>query len=165
MIRILVLVFLTTICSISCLAGEAENIRVVTAMVEAINDRDLDRLDTLVAADIVRHSAATKGVVVTNLDEFKDFLRTDFGGVPDSVITIDIIFGNSDYVALRAIYSGTQTGQVGPFAPSGKRVELPYLGILRIADGKISEMWVEWDNVFMLTQLGHFPPVADEQAE
>jgi uncharacterized membrane protein len=62
MIRILVLVFLTTICSISCLAGEAENIRVVTAMVEAINDRDLDRLDTLVAADIVRHSAATEGV-------------------------------------------------------------------------------------------------------
>jgi predicted ester cyclase len=148
-----------------CLAGEAENVRVVSAMVEAINDRDLDRLDTLIAADVARHSAATEGVVVTNLNEFKDFLRADFAGVPDSVITIDLIFGNSEFVALRATYSGTQTGQVGPFPPSNKRVELPYLGILRLADGKVSEMWVEWDNVFMLTQLGHFPPAADEQSE
>lgn len=163
--RISVLVLLTSIFAMPCFAGEAENIRVVTAMVEAINDRELDRLDSLVAPDIVRHSAATEGVAVTNLDDFKDFLRDDFNGVPDSVIAIDIIFGNSEYVALRAIYSGTQTGQVGPFPPSDKRVELPYLGILKIADGKITEMWVEWDNVFMLTQLGHFPPAANEQPE
>jgi predicted ester cyclase len=127
-------------------------------MVQAINDRDLDRLNEFLAPDIVRHSAATAGIAVTNLEEFKDFLRTDFAGVPDSVITIDIVFGNDEYVALRAIYAGTQTGQVGPFPPSGKRVELPYIGILRFTDGKISEMWVEWDNIFMLTQLGHFPP-------
>ena len=165
MIRILVLVLLTSVCSIPCLADEAENIRIVTAMVEAINDRDLGRLDTLLAADIVRHSAATEGVNVTSLDEFKDFLRADFSGIPDSVITIEIIFGNSEFVALRAIYSGTQTGQVGPFPPSGKRVELPYLGILRITNGKVAEMWVEWDNIFMLTQLGHFPPGADENSE
>ena len=158
MMRLSPLIVLAALCSTSCVAGEAENIRVATAMVEAINSRDLDRLDALVATDIVRHSAATQGVVVTNLGEFKDFLRADFAGVPDSVITIDIVFGNSEYVALRAVYSGTQTGEVGPFPPSNKHVELPYLGILRFANGKIAEMWVEWDNVLMLSQLGHFPP-------
>lgn len=165
MMRILVLALLVVIYSKPCIAGEADNIQVVTAMVDAINDRDLDRLDRVVAADIVRHSEATPGVTVTGLDEFKDFLLADFSSVPDSVITIDIIFGNSSYVALRAVYSGTQTGPVGPFPPSGKHVHLPYLGILRIADGKIAEMWVEWDNVSMLTQLGHFPPAASERPE
>jgi steroid delta-isomerase-like uncharacterized protein len=131
-------------------------------MVEAINDRELDRLDQLVAPDIVRQSAATAGVVVTSLEQFKAFLRSDFAGVPDSVISIDIVFGNDEYVAMRAIYSGTQTGQVGPFPPSGKRVELPFMGILRIDEGRIAEMWVEWDNVFMLTQLGHFSPNGGE---
>lgn len=63
-----------------------------------------------------------------------------------------------EYVALRAIYSGTQTGEVGPFPPGGKRVELPFIGMLRFAEGKVSEMWVEWDNIVMLTQLGQFPP-------
>ena len=50
-------------------------------------------------------------------------------------------------------------------AACGKQVEVPYLGILRIAHGKISEMWVEWDNISMLTQFGHFSPSADKRSE
>jgi len=130
-------------------------------MVKAINDRDLDRLSHLIAEDVVRHSAATAGVSITNLEDFKAFLQTDFAAVPDSMISIDVIFGNSEYVAMRATYSGTQTGVMGPFPPSGKKVELPFVGILRIRDGKISEMWVEWDNVLMLTQLGHMGSLAE----
>jgi len=59
---------------------------------------------------------------------------------------------------VHAIYSGTQQGPMGPFPPTGKRVEGPFLSFLRIEDGKIAEMWVEWDNLSMLTQLGHLPP-------
>ena len=47
---------------------------------------------------------------------------------------------------------------MGPFPATGKKADLKYLGILRIEDGKIAEMWVEWDNLAMLTQLSHFPP-------
>ena len=148
----------TLVFSLACHADEELNVQVVSKMVESINDRDLDRLDRFVSQSIVRRSAATPGVTVTNLDEFRDFLRADFAGVPDSTITIDVIFGNNEYVALRAIYSGTQTGQVGPFPPSDKSIELPFISILKVTDGKVSEMWVEWDNVFMLTQLGHLQP-------
>lgn len=40
------------------------------------------------------------------------------------------------------------------------------MGILRIEEGKIAEIWVEWDNLNALTQLGHFPPSdkRDDQA-
>jgi predicted ester cyclase len=47
---------------------------------------------------------------------------------------------------------------MGPFPPSGKPLEIPFLGILRIEDGKIAEIWVEWDNLSALTKLGHLPP-------
>lgn len=141
-----------------CYASEAENLEVANGMVEAINARNLDELNRLVAPDVVRHSAATPGVTVTNLDEFKAFLEVDFATVPDAKMKVDVIFGNEKYVAMRAIYSGTQTGPMGPFAASGKRFDLPFIGILRFEDGKISEMWVEWDNVHALTQLGHFGP-------
>ena len=43
---------------------------VVRAMMEAVDSRNLDGLDSLVSADVVRHSNATPGIVVTNLDEF-----------------------------------------------------------------------------------------------
>ena len=147
--------------SLPCVADEASNVAVVEAMTEAINDRNLDALDAFVSPNLVRHSAATPGLNVTSLDEFRAFLETDFATIPDSVQTIDIIFGSSDFVAVRARYIGTQTGPMGQFPPSGKKMELPYIGILRFEDGLIAEIWVEWDNLSALTQLGHFPPPDD----
>jgi len=151
-------VLLTIIVALPCMADETKNMRVATAMMDTINARNLDALDEFVATDVVRHSAATAGVVVTNLSEFKAFLETDFATVSDSVQKIDVIFGGGEYVAVRARYVGTQDGPMGPFPASGKKLELPYNGILRFENGKIVEIWVEWDNLFALTQLGHYPP-------
>lgn len=161
MSRLCAFVVLVLVCSAPCVAGEAENIQLAESMVKAINDRNLARLDHLVSPSVVRHSAATAGVVVTNLAEFKAFLESDFSAVPDSVMKIDVIFGNQNFVAMRATYSGTQSGQMGPFPATGKRFALPFVGILKIDDAKISEMWVEWDNVFALTQLGHLAAPAE----
>lgn len=137
------------------------NKQLVRSMVEAINARDLDALDDLVAADVQRHSGATPGVTVENLDQFKEFLHEDLAAVPDAVQEIDFMLAEGDLVAARLFYRGTQTGQMGPFPPSGNALEIPFIGILRIADGKIAELWVEWDNLNALTQLGHFPPPAE----
>jgi predicted ester cyclase len=151
---LLLLVFVSSLVT----ANEEQNVITVRTMVELINQRDLDSLHTVVADNIVRHSAATPGVVVTNLDEFKAFLETDIAGVPDSVQTIDIVFGGGDKVAVRAHYRGTHTGPMGPFAATGKRVNLPFMAILRLENNKIAEMWVEWDNMLILGQLGLLPP-------
>jgi steroid delta-isomerase-like uncharacterized protein len=136
---------------------------VVKSVVEAINHRDFEALDDLVAADVVRHSNSTPGVKVTNLKEFKAFLQADLAVCPDAMQEINIIFGCGDRVALRATYRGTQKGQMGPFPPSGKRLELPFMGILRVEEGKVAEIWVEWDNMSALSQLGHFPPPEQEK--
>jgi steroid delta-isomerase-like uncharacterized protein len=131
---------------------------VVRRMIAAINARDFAALDGLVAVDVRRHSAATPGVVVRNLDDFKAYLRRDLVAVPDSHQDVQSIVAAGDMVAVRVVYRGTQTGPMGPFPPSGRTLELPFMGFLRIADGKVAEMWVEWDNVAALTQLGHMPP-------
>ena len=44
------------------------NERIVLAMIEAVNERDFDALDSLVAADMRRHSAATPDVKVESLE-------------------------------------------------------------------------------------------------
>lgn len=143
----------------ACASGGVEsNKRVVRSMIEAFNERDLEALDQLVAADVARHSAATPGLVVTNLEQFKDFLRADFAAVPNSVQEIQLLFADEEYVALRAFYRGVQSGPFGPFPPSPVPFELPFLAILRIEHGKVAEIWVEWDNLSLLTKLGHLPP-------
>ncbi len=130
---------------------------IVQIMVNAINRRDLAALDEVVAADMHRHSAATAGVTIENLAQFKAFLQEDFAAVPDSILKIDVMFSKGDLVAVRALYKGTQRGSWGPFPPSNKRLELPYISIIRVENGRIAEIWVEWDNLNALQQLGHVP--------
>jgi ketosteroid isomerase-like protein/predicted ester cyclase/quercetin dioxygenase-like cupin family protein len=135
--------------------GDEQNEQIVRKMIDAINARDFDALDEVIAADLRRHCAATPDVDVRSLADFKAFLRRDFAALPDARMETDIMMTEGDKVALRAAYRGTQTGQMGPFPPSNRTVEIPFLSILRIENGKIAEMWVEWDNVAVLTQLGH----------
>lgn len=163
--RFCLLILLPILWAPFAIADEAENIAAVEGMIEAINERDLENLDRYVADDVVRHSAATPGVIVTNLEEFLAFLRTDIASTPDSLQTIDIIFGSGNYVSVRATLTGTQTGPFGPFPPSGKSMSIPFMGILRVEDGKVAEIWVEWDNLNALAQLGHFPPPEQPGAE
>ena len=61
-------------------------------------------------------------------------------------------------MAILGVYSGTNTGPMGDIPATGKSAESPFLGIFRIESGLIAELWVEWDNLAMLTQLGLYPP-------
>lgn len=138
---------------------EAEtNKQIVGRFVAAMNARDLDALDDLVAADVVRHSPSTPGLEVRSLEQFKEFLQQDFTGVPDSVQAVRLMVAEGDMVAVWANYAGTQSGQMGSFPPSGKRVDLDFAGFLRLEDGKIAEIRVVWDNLGMLIGLGHLTP-------
>ncbi len=145
-------------CGSSPEAQASANKALVERFVSAMNERDFDALDDLVAPDIVRHSPSTPGVVVRNLDELRAFLRQDLAGVPDAVQEIRMMVAEGDMVAVWANYSGTQDGPLGPFPASGRPVDLDFAGFLRIADGRIAEIWVVWDNFSMLSQLGHLAP-------
>ena len=124
---------------------------------EVLNNRQWDLLDELVAPDFQRHCQATPGVVVKSLEEFKAFLRADAASFPDSVQTPRLIVAEDDMIAVWAAYEGTQLGQMGPFPPSGKRMSIDFSAMIRVEAGKIAELWVVWDNVAALTQLGHLP--------
>ena len=145
--------------TVSCAPEDSSaNEEIVMRMIEAINARDFDALDDVVSQTVRRYSAATPEVQVTSLEEFKAFLHADLASVPDALQETNMIFSSGDMVAVHETYTGTQTGQMGPFPPSGRKLELPFIGLLRVEDGKIAEIWVEWDNLGALAQLGHFPP-------
>jgi steroid delta-isomerase-like uncharacterized protein len=145
-------------------SATADSEGVARQFIQAINDRDWESLESLVAEDLVRHSASTPGISVTNREEFLSFLRADLESVPDAIQEVDLMFGSGDMVAVRARYLGTQTGQLGPFPPSGKAIDLPFIGLLRIEDGQVAEIWAEWNNLEMLSQLGYFPPPGADDA-
>lgn len=76
----------------------------------------------------------------------------------DMSATIEEMVAEGDMVAVYVTFTGTQEGQMGPFPASGRKFESKTLAMFRLEEGKIAESWIEWDNVALLTQLGHFPP-------
>lgn len=126
--------------------------------IEAINAKNFEALNDLVTTNFVRHCQATPDVKVNCLDDFKNYLRQDSATFPDSRLTIDHVVAEGDFLAFHGTYVATQKGPMGPFPPSNKQMSLEIVGLQRIENGKAEEMWVTWDNLAALTQLGYFPP-------
>lgn len=127
------------------------NKALVSAFAEAELSRDYDALEDLVAPDFVRHSTATPDVQVNSREGFAAFLQATAEQFPDYTNTVQMMVAENDLVALYTVMSGT-------FAGADRAVEFPHIDFFRIEDGQIAELWVEWDNMTLLTQMGLFPP-------
>ena len=68
-----------------------------------------------------------------------------------------------DKVAFRWIMSGTHHGELMGIAPTGERIVVMGMDIVRIEDGEILDYWGEFDVTGLLRQLGITPP--PERAE
>jgi predicted ester cyclase len=141
------------------------NKELVAEVFAIIEGGNLDKLDDYIAADYVRYCQATPDIDVTSLEGLKEFLIRDRETVPDPKLVLHRLIAEDDLVAFWATYSGIQDGPMGPYPATGKRMELDFAGMHRIADGKIVETWVTWDNMAALTQLGFFPPGSPEATE
>lgn len=135
--------------------GVEQNKAVVAAFVQAINTQDWEQLAELVHPAFVRHSQAGGSPGVRCRNDLIRFLRGEFDTFPDAQEGIADMVAEGDRVAVRHSFRGTQTGPMGPHPPSGRVMAADYLAIYRLADGRIAEAWVEWDNLSGLTQLGH----------
>jgi len=136
-----------------------QNKSVIRRFLEAWNNRQPHLFDELIAADVVRHCQATPAVEVRNLGQLKQFLAQDTAIFPDSKQTVVFVVAEGDLVGVWATYEGTQQGSIGPLPASGSKAKFDFGAVFRIADGKIAEWWITWDNMTILRQLGHMPSV------
>jgi steroid delta-isomerase-like uncharacterized protein len=149
-------------CNSSVMQQAEKNKRFFIQGIEAINNRNWDALDALIAPNYVRHCQATPDVTVNSLEDFKRYLKQDAATFPDSRITIQHLVAERDLVAFYCTYVATQQGPMGPFPASNKQMSLDFSGVHRIENGKLVETWLTWDNLAALAQLGHFPPLQQQ---
>lgn len=161
--KLIITLILTTFlvaCGPSTLKQHEANKNLIHRFTASTNAADWDDFDELLTEDFSRHCQATPNVQVNSREEFKKLQESFLVSMPDQQITIEMIIAEGDKVAVYATYSGTLTGPMGEFPPTGKSVESKFISIFRIEEGRIAELWVEWDNLAMFTQLGLFPPGA-----
>lgn len=130
----------------------------VRRFVEATNSGDYELLDELAQQNVVRHSQSTPGVEVRSLEELKRFLRQDATTFPDGRMRINRLVAEGPYVAFYGEYTGTQRGPMGPFPATERTVAVEASGMFRLEEGRVAELWILWDNLSLLAQLGHVVP-------
>ena len=82
--------------------------------------------------------------------------------IPDRVDVIEDIIADGDRVGMLWRLTGTHKGDLFGIPPTGKKIDVHELGILRLASGKIVEGWFMADEAGLLRQLGSaLPPRKD----
>jgi predicted SnoaL-like aldol condensation-catalyzing enzyme len=95
---------------------------------EALNRMDLTILDEFMAPDYVDHTNQLRGK-----EDARQFYVGIFKDMPDFHRTIEDMIGEGDKVWIRFKTTGT--------APTGKKVEMVTVSMLRFVNGKAVEGW------------------------
>jgi predicted ester cyclase len=134
----------------------------VRRILECLSAGDVAGFTDHLSLEYVRHSQAMPPDLqeIRGKDAMHEWLLSNFVPFPDYHEELEWVVGEGDFVAWRSRGKGTQTGALGPFPPSGKRMDVVIIGMHRFEGGYIAETWTSWDNLAVLMQLGHFPPAA-----
>jgi len=135
---------------------EEQNKALVREVTEQIwNQRRLDRIPQYYSPEYVADYQPYARS--TGLDGIRGMVERAVATFPDYHEELKQLVAEGDFVVARLINSGTQKGQWGPLAATGKRVEIEEIVILEIRDGKIVWQRGIVDNLNALRQLGVIP--------
>ena len=76
---------------------------------------------------------------------------------PDLHVDLGAVIGEGDLVATRWTVTGTQQAEFFGIPATGKRVTVEGMNFYRLAGGKITEVWTQFDGLGLMQQLGAIP--------
>ena len=136
--------------------------------------RDVDAtMATMVDEPYVNHIPTMTGGV--GHDQLKRFYKYHFigGNPPDTELVPVSRTVGADQVVDELLFRFTHTSEVDwmlpGVEPTGRRVEIPLVAIVKFADGKVAHEHIYWDQASVLVQIGlhdpqHLPVAGAETA-
>jgi steroid delta-isomerase-like uncharacterized protein len=123
---------------------------------EGNNERNLDVLGEIIAADVISHTPFPESK--TGLEGFEEVFTEVHVSFPDYKIEVDDQIAEGDKVVTRYTASGTHEGDFMGISATGKRIQVRGIDIDRLEDGKIVEHWSEASMLGVAEQLGVIGP-------
>lgn len=120
---------------------------------ETWNKGNLALIDELYAPEFVQHFLPD-GTELRGIDALRDHVRSHREAFPDWTETIEHIVAEGDLVVIHFTSTGTNEGTFLGNPPTGKRVQIHEVSIVRIVDGKIAEQWLLPNLLGLTQQLG-----------
>jgi steroid delta-isomerase-like uncharacterized protein len=123
---------------------------------DLINAGDVDGFGDLLADDFVEHED-TPGLEPTK-EGVKAFFHMYRAAFPDLRFAAEDVLVSGDKVVARARATGTHQGEFMGIPPTGKRIDVELIDIVRFGDDGLGhEHWGVFDAMTMMQQLGVVP--------
>ena len=116
---------------------------------------NIDAIDELCSPEFVNHSAPSG--MPPNREGVKQVTAMFRQAFPDSYFTVEDMIAEGDKVATHKTFHGTHEGEFMGMPPTGRRVSMELIDIVRISEGRVVEHWSMGDNLGMMQQLGVIP--------
>lgn len=119
---------------------------------ELISKGNMAVADELIAENYVNHNP-----IPGQMPGREGFKRSVTGlrmAFPDLYEAVEDMIAEGDKVVVRATRHAIHRGAFMGVASTGKHVTIPTMYILRVADGKITDAWLNWDMLGLMQQLG-----------
>ncbi|MBI4258264.1 MAG: ester cyclase [Thaumarchaeota archaeon] len=126
---------------------------------EVIGDGNISLIDEFFAPNFVDHSFAPGKDA--GLDDVKRAFIAFRKAFPDTRVTVEDMLAEGDKVVARFTWRGTHRGEFMGLAPTGKKVAMNVIDIIRISKGKVVERWGAEDNLSLMQQLGVVSPTGE----
>jgi predicted ester cyclase len=118
---------------------------------ELLRTRDPDGVEDFFAHDFVSHNMPPG--FPPGVEGVKRFFGMFREALSDLDVTLDEIVAEGDRVVIATTTTGTHTGDLLGITPTGRRVAVTGIDLVRIEDGKIVEHRGLTDTVGLLRQL------------
>ena len=131
------------------------NVEIITRFEHAFRAGDEATIDELCDPGLVEHNPAP-GEEPT-LAGFKQKVAGFKAIFPDIGEELQDIIASGDTVATRWVVTGTQQREFMGIPASGQAIRVEGMNFYRLKDGRVTDIWTQFDGVAMMQQLGAIP--------
>ena len=131
------------------------NIEIITRFEHAFRAADQTTIDELCDPGLVDHNPAP-GHEPT-LAGFKQKVAGFKAIFPDLEDDLQDIAADGDTVATRWVVTGSQQQELMGIPATGRTIRVEGMNFYRLKDGRVSDIWTQFDAVGMMQQVGAIP--------
>jgi steroid delta-isomerase-like uncharacterized protein len=128
------------------------NIEIITRFEHAFRAADQATIDELCHPGLVDHTPASDEE--PTLAGFKQKVAGFKASFPDLKEDLQDIIASGDTVATRWVVTGSQQQELMGIPASGQTIRVEGMNFYRLKDGRVTDIWTQFDGVALMQQLG-----------
>lgn len=131
------------------------NIEIITRFEHAFRAADQATIDELCDPGLVDHNPAPDEE--PTLAGFKQKVAGFKASFPDLEEDLQDIIASGDTVATRWVVTGSQQQELMGIPASGQTIRVEGMNFYRLKDGRVTDIWTQFDGLALLQQLSAIP--------